>query len=456
MSRSFPRGIVVCLVVGAFLASVVSLAVFAQKGDLISGGLRVPEDPKTLTIAFRRVSNGGQITIVKSIRENVVVKNKHDVTVTVEGKRDISISAKDPDESVILFENCTGIIFEGITFEGGSVGFALDASSSVILRGCTVQENVGAGLRGGGVTLEECQVLDNGTWGIELTGTSGARLNVVDSTVSGNGSGGLRMHSGAASIGASAFTGNGGFGIVVDGQASVTFSDAAGVTTISGNAEGGVLVTDATFTLRGNARVEDNLGVGVQAEDSVLNVEDARISGHPDAALWYIRSSGSVSSSTVIDNEGVGILLQEGSDVTVSGTTVTGQGSDGIRVVTGSSIAIADSALSDNALNGLYLEGTRGSVSNSSVTGNDGSGLLLESGAEADVSNTDVASNGVDGATADASTLTITGGTVAGNVRYGVYLFAGSRGTIQQGCVVSDNGVDGVRIESAVGALEGS
>ncbi len=42
------------------------------------------------------------------------------------------------------------------------------------------------------------------------------------------------------------------------------------------------------------------------------------------------------------------------------------------------------------------------------------------------------------------------------NTRYGVYVYGGRRGEVRKGRVVSDNGIDGVRIESVVGALDGS
>ena len=108
MSRSFPRGIVVWFVIGALFASVASFAVgvLAQRPATEAGtGLTVPDEEPKLTTAFRRVSNGGRISLLRSIRENVVVKNKHDVTVTVEGKKNISITGKDPEKPVILFEN---------------------------------------------------------------------------------------------------------------------------------------------------------------------------------------------------------------------------------------------------------------------------------------------------------------------------------------------------------------
>ena len=87
-----------------------------------------------------------------------------------------------------------------------------------------------------------------------------SRVNLVKSTITNNALGGLHIQSAVATVASALFTRNIGYGLFVDGLASVTFNDQATPTQVSENTVGGILVKDSTLTLRGSALVQSNLG----------------------------------------------------------------------------------------------------------------------------------------------------------------------------------------------------
>ena len=441
----------------------------------------IPEDARTLAQAFARARSGDTIIIEErtTLRENIVVEGKDNIEVKTR-RGGVTVKASKSDKPIIQLIDSANISFESIAFEGGSPSFLTDNRSSIVLLDCTVEGSDGSAIRGYGVKLDDCTIEASGGWGIDLLGDSsamsGADLALTDVTITGNTLGGIRLAGGSASISAARIVSNTGYGMVVEGASTVTFS---GTTTISENSVGGILVRNATFTLRGSAQVVNNLGVGIQAEDAVLNVEDTTVSGHPEAAIVYLRSSGRVSRTTVVDNSGIGILIDEGSDVDVSSTSIMRQGSDGVRVLGGSRATISGGSITDNARYGVYvleeasatiqsgcvvasnaldgvrIESARGALSGSEVSGNQGNGVSTER-SQGSIADSDVSGNTVNGVTVDGSAVTISASRVVENGANGVIGIGGSTVSILANSAVSDNAAEGVLLDGATGTIGAS
>jgi hypothetical protein len=442
----------------------VAFAAIAAGGASVAGStISVPADYSTLKEALQEASSGDVIEISRTtLRESISVRNLRDITIRAEREtRPATLIGRYDTKPVLELINCRDLVFENLIIQSGSVGIQVGGGQEIIFRNCVVEQNYGTGVVGYDLTLESCRIQDNLGWGVELIGdpnnVQDAQLVLIGTTIENNQLGGFRIQAAVATAASSTFTRNAGYGMFVDGQAVVTFDDKDGPTRVSDNSLGGILVQNAALTLRGNATVAGNLGVGIRAENAQLTLDGTTVSGHEQPAVLYVASQGSVLNSVIQDNAGVGLRLDDQSVVTVSHSTVARQGGNGIEVVNGSTATVAgESILTENKIAGLFADATSSTVSNATVTKNAIAGIRLVRGAQVTAENAFVVENALDGIQVDASTLTVTGGLVSKNGQYGVLVTSGGMATIGTAAVVSQNGADGVRVEQGSSLVQGA
>ena len=374
-------------VIALFTTVLVVWAALCNAADL-----RVPDDYRTIEEAVRAARSGDTIIVEdRSLRDSITIRNARRITITNDSHRDVVLRGRRDTEPVIELINCSDITIIGFTIQSGSMGIYAERCRDITLEECTVKWNAGPGLYVDEYTaqtttkifiLEDTTIMENATWGIEVIGDpeslAKAQIEMIDSEITGNRSGGLMIRDARATIESTDFTANRGYGIVVDGSTEVEFVDSGSPTVISDNHSGGVLVRDATFTLQGTTRIENNIGVGIEAERANLAVIGATITGHGTAAIIYRESQGSVSHSTISDNPGLGIVIEQGSDVNISSTDVARQGGDGIRVLSSATVTISNgSSLRSNGGVGLLADATTVTMTGSSATDNNGAGVRL-------------------------------------------------------------------------------
>ena len=255
MPRGAMRGIGALVTVGVLV-----LAGLAAWGDEI----RVPEDYDSLEEAMKMAGWDDVILIshMHDVHESISVRNVRRVTITgswvfsnntIEGRYDT--------EPVIELINCSDITFENVDIiarrlsdnrRTSSGGIRTERCSDIQFINCSITTHGGPGIEGGGIELENCTIRDNLTWGIELVGDpsdpTATELSLEDTTVTSNPSGGLRIQDAVVTLEESSFTSNSGYGIMVDGNSEVRFRETGSPSRITGNALGGILVSDATFT----------------------------------------------------------------------------------------------------------------------------------------------------------------------------------------------------------------
>ncbi len=456
------------LTVGVLVVLTVAGTGIVTSGDTIN----VPDDYNTLREALQEADAGDVIEISRStLRESISVRSVRGVTVRSENKsRPVTIIGRYDTKPVLDLTNCRDLVFENVEIQSGSVGVQITNSQEVTFVKCIVQLNNGAGFYANDLsddlvnsinefTLEECTVRDNLGWGIERIGDptkiQDSRVNLVKSTITNNALGGLHIQSAVATVASALFTRNIGYGLFVDGLASVTFNDQATPTQVSENTLGGILVKDSTLTLRGSALVQSNLGAGVRAENAQLTLDGATISGHTQPAVLYVSSQGSVLNGFIQDNADVGLRLDAQSAVTVSRTTVARQGGNGIEVLNGSTATVNDaSILTENKASGLLANATAVTVADATASKNTVAGIRLVQGATGAVQNAAVVENVRDGIQVDASTLTLTGGTVSRNGQHGVLVTSAGMATVGTAAVVSQNAVDGVHVDQSTSVVQ--
>ena len=221
------------------LVAIAVLLGIVVAGSVVSLGatIRVPDDHRTLEQALRAANRNDIIEITRTIavRDNVDVRNIRDVTVRYDGffNRMATIQGRRDTEPVIKLTNCRNITFENITIQSGSVGLNIIDGDNIVFRECVIQKNVGAGVVGTGIVLEDTQVIDNLGWGIELigdpdnqgsvgrtgqisletlqvieTGSDEAQMLLEGATIARNREGGMRIQKAIAIVEASLFNEN--------------------------------------------------------------------------------------------------------------------------------------------------------------------------------------------------------------------------------------------------------
>ena len=211
----------------------------------------------------------------------------------------MTINGSRRDKLAVRLTNCSQITFENIIIQGGSVGVVSTNSSKITFDKCTIEKNRTAGLQDTGFILDESTVQLNGTWGMELIGdpTDPSRVQAIiqKSTITGNRQGGVSVQAATLEINSATIEKNLGYGLDVSNKAVMTFNDTTKPTMISINKDGGIYVHGATLTVQGT--VSNNRAHGILAESATLHLDNATISGNPEAGVIYKEETGTRTHS---------------------------------------------------------------------------------------------------------------------------------------------------------------
>lgn len=213
------------------------------------------------------------------------------------------------------------------------------------------------------VRLTDSAFDDNGGEGAHLGSTStpltGATISgsTFDDNTTGNGIQ-IVQHSGTATIAGGSASGNGEHGVLAGQSASAT----------------GSLVVSGTA-------VDDN-PTGIKTFGaSAATISSVAINGHTGRAIELIQGGTDVTiSATTVGAAGQGVLLQTVGDVDIDGLIVAAQTSGGLDVDGASgSVDVAGSNISNNEVFGIDIDSTGSLVSVGSTTanGNDRVGLRI-------------------------------------------------------------------------------
>lgn len=299
--------------------------------------------------------------------------------------------ALDCGSGVLLRSSTTAIVVDGAGFEltscNGSAVLWNTLSGAIELRDLTLTGNP-ASLSGlvsaGDVTITDSTISQHGEWGV-----IGVDVTVTGSTISGNGERGV--------------TANGDL-TVTDSTISHNEGDGAG-------AAGDISVTDST--------IANNDGHGLSGLSSV-SVTDSTMNENGNDAI-NAEGSVMVSGSTLSANGGDGIDVDDapGAVISVTDSSITASGEQGIDGNTGVDVNISRSGITSNAEHGIATGGDV-VVDQSRITGNgsiDGGGILSEGGS-ASVTRSTIDANVHGGVSA--VDVTVTNSTIVDNGFIGV------------------------------------
>lgn len=210
----------------------------------------------------------------------------------------------------------------------------------------------------------------------------------------------------------------------------------SGKTTISGDTESGA------------ASIE------VDAIDTppTVTISDVDVSGNADNdGIRVTGGNVTVKDSRASDNDRNGIRVLGESAVIVTGTSVTGNGANGVLLASPPRLTTTDAPADAPVL-------PAATISNSSIDNNNDAGVLVDAG-EASIDHSTVSNNAFIGVAVDGGTATIDTTTLDANVGEGVAVDSGSGATMTNSTVSNtapfvDGGVDtlGTGVRAIAGA----
>lgn len=269
-------------------------------------------------------------------------------------------------------------------------------------------------------------VRDNGRAGIELH--QGTNNTLDDLDVSGNGADGISLITETnAQITHSQIANNGFIGLSdFEGTNTVVRDNA-----VNGNAADGLLATGPHSGLRiEDNDVLDNGGLGVYfrvglfgAGGTNTSMVGNRILGNRGGGIQANLHAGlSILDNDVVDNLGVGVVLDDGTDALVRLNTIERNGAQGVHALDQTGLRIESNNIDDNGDHGVEIaRGDDNTVSGNTLNGNAASGLRAD----------------------DSVNISLTGNVVIGNESIGIALFDGTD-TLVQTNDIADNGEHGI------------
>jgi hypothetical protein len=321
----------------------------------------------TVTLDGCTVQNNGGSGVVAANAASLAIINSV-VTGHASGSGIVAIRSAD----VRVGQNFAGVLGAvTVSNNGGGVGFSVTENSAGILVGGTVSGNgrggvfvgrgsgamigigatggpvettitgnqgIGINMEGGNATIVASKVLNNTRFGIHLGDGGNGRIGILPTgtgiapnTISGNGSTGILVRGGSASIAGNQISGNGTnpadslrHGVLVTGG----HADLPGENTISNHPVRGVLVSTG-----GNALIGDPNYSGIPSSVNTITGSgtDASLAlGSRGGVLAYRGSAIGLTNAEISGNSGTGVMAAVNSTLDVTGSTVKTSSGDGI------------------------------------------------------------------------------------------------------------------------------
>ncbi len=218
-----------------------------------------------------------------------------------------------------------------------------------------------------------------------------------------------------------------GIGVAAGALAFTTYNTCPDFTTFKADVEaisgtGTIAFTAAGCSLTSTSTISIQAGSTVIIDGHGLTLSGGT-AGSPGAFdMLAVGSAGSLTlDKTTIQYGAIGIHLPSGGSVTLTSSTVNGNGIDGISQSSNGNAALTNSNVSDNGNDGIN-QGANGSIT---------------------LTNSTMTHNGFDGIFQGSGNITLTESTMSDNVSSGIRQVSGN--TILTNSTISGNGSNGIR-----------
>ena len=333
----FNRGILLGLIVVgcpwllASPAAAGKVQINCNIGQTINGELAAHATDPTLVLVVKGVCT-----------ENVVI-TRDDVTIRSKPTLLVSIIAADSNQPALRLDGARRIVIDGVmanglTFSGGTVGISASRGSTVEITNCVVTGTSQNGIisaLGSSVSVDGCTVSGNTGNGVVAANT--AALGITNSTVSNNGMSGI---------------------VGVRGSMLRVGQDLAGSltvrpVTVSGNGSNGIAITESSAGNIVGGTVSQNTATGIFV-------------GRGSSGQIGLGSNGLTGGVSITNGLSNGISV-EGGNATIVFNTITGNQLRGIVVSNGGNARIG--VTNNNAVFGA-----------NTISGNSGDGIGIFAG----------------------------------------------------------------------------
>ncbi|OGF56728.1 MAG: hypothetical protein A2Z21_07780 [Candidatus Fraserbacteria bacterium RBG_16_55_9] len=389
--------------------------------------INVPQDFSSIQAAIDAASAGDIVFIDAGTHSANLTISK---PITLQGaSRDATIISGDLQVPAVVITGTSDVAITDLTITRGSGGTGdsgrgggLDISNSTVtMRNVVVRENLRHGLLADGstLTLRDSQILNNQ---LSSDGQRGRGITLIQSI---------------ASIES---------------------------TTVSGNAQDGILVAGDSVAEIVNSRISDNRsavdntfsrGVTVTDNGSVV-IRDSAISGNGDSGVsLFNTANATIQDSTITNNSQVGIGMQDASRAVVENTQISQNVKGGIFMFHTTQAEIRKSTISNNEKLGLVLQNdSTVTLEQVTISGNKDTGLWALNQSKATIENSTITSNGFVGVDlASNSIVTLKGSKISENKNAGVVVRDDARATVIENTITT-NATWGMWVEKAADLVE--
>ena len=343
--------------------------------------------------AIAVVANGSAVSGVR-VRNVTVADSRAGVRIGATDSPAVGVTA----ESITAVNNSrAGVIsfasdltLNDSVLEGNAVGVEV-IEGNVTMDGVVVNDSDGTGLKTAidvsEVLITDSRFLDNGGRGLLLRSVDPGGLALANVTASRNGIDGIEVEQSApgATLSGVVAANNSRHGVVVrSGGTSVTDSE------LSDNADAGARLAGSNTTATGLTATGNADGIDLSGATGVA-VRDTDANGNERGIVLSNTAGSTVEETTFSDNTGVGLLVNESTDNTLTDLTARNDGRT-VRLVGDGRVNVSRLTLSNGTVSftasevefdevgspGPARPGSRafGPYLNVSTTGDDGDSLL--------------------------------------------------------------------------------
>ncbi len=267
---------------------------------------------QSIQAAIDGAAAGDTIAVTGACAENVLVRNEKQ-RITISGSA-ASINGPSSASPTVNIRG-KGILLQGFTITGGSVGVHVNRGSNAVITSNTIENSGGSGI-----------LVDQLSFAA-----------VTNNLIQNKAGDGIRMNDNStARVGFNTFTdpagpnnilSNGGSGI------SVALASSARIAhnTISGNSADGVTVLGSSFA-----------GIGFRTQEDT-SASPNTISGNGISGVRAeLTSSAVIVGNTISNNADYGVEAVNSAGVTIASNSISGHGLSGVWVVEGSTVFLGE------------------------------------------------------------------------------------------------------------------
>jgi hypothetical protein len=366
----------------------------------------------SITAALNSLDLAGPnvITVQGTCKENVFIFYYQRLTIqSAPGRTAVIENAANPAGIVLQAFGCRGLVLVNLVIQGGSVGLLVNQASEAVIQNLVVKDNPGDGIVAqidSTLGVESSKSINNGGVGLTVASKANATLSTVPGEtilVSGNGGNGVVVDAGYLQVnfGAIRVQHNAGAAVfVAQGELLMFGGNVAGAANVfQNNGEGIDLFDTSSARFFGSNLIQNNGEVGLQvvggssADFLAFTLADGTIGqtivqGHSGPGVNVVRTSAATFNgpNVIRHNGSASDSLRSGtriehSNVTLVGTTITGNTGPGIVASESSTVNLLDGAVvRNNSEDGVRLKFQSNSGVSQPVTisGNGGSSVSCD------------------------------------------------------------------------------